>query len=93
MDLEGIGLKPAEGKIAVRFVDDEEEEASESMAGTGPQPSQDEAVLAVVTGVGPKVTGVKKGDTVALRGWTRYSPKVGSITICDAYDVLGTIAG
>ena len=59
--------------MALTFLDDEEGEPE-----TYPQPGEaDPCFLAIVVGVGAKVTGVKKGDTVVVRSWARNAPCVG----------------
>ncbi len=87
MDLTGATIKPAEGKIAVRFVDDDEGEP-------GHRPMEpDEPVLATVVAVGAKVPGgLKKGDLVVLDGCSRNCPRLGeSLHICDACHLLATV--
>lgn len=93
MNLDGVSVKPAEGKVAVRFVDDEEDgkPSPSAIVPGSPESMSHEGVLAIVAGVGTKVTGIKKGDTVVMRAWARDCPRVGSLVFCDAYDVLGTI--
>lgn len=88
MDLSGVSIVPSEGKVALTFLDDEEGEPE-----TYPQPNEpDPCFLAIVAGVGAKVTGIKKGDTVVVRSWARSAPCIGGNThVCDAYDVLATL--
>jgi len=94
MNLDGIEITPAEGMLAVRFLEDTEDEATEAPAST-PSPREEEKTLvALVLGVGKKVTNAKKGDTVLLREWAKYAPRVseGSDTaIVESYTVLGTL--
>lgn len=93
MDLTGATIKPVEGKIAIKLVDDDEEKKPRPMAGPAPTaPDADECVLGTVVAVGAKLPGLKKGDVVLLRGWVRSEPRLGESTlICDAYHVLATI--
>lgn len=92
MNLDGIKIKPAEGKLAVKFIDGEEEDEVE--AASSSPPVSYEGVLAIVVAVGAKVTGVKDGDTVVMRSWARQGLKVGdNLFICDGYDVAATLTG
>lgn len=88
MDLGALSLQPTEGKIAIVFLEDDDGEPTAYQGSPG-QP--DEAVLAIVSGVGPKVAGVKKGDTVVVSAWAKNSPCVGKTHITDAYCVLAKL--
>lgn len=85
MDLSGVDIKPAEGMIAVKFVDDADDEAYE------PEGFDNEGVLAIVLGVGAK-TKVKKGDTVITRSYARDGTCLGDgVHLIDDYCILATI--
>ena len=87
-----MDVKPAEGKVVLRFVDDVDGD-DEPAAGYAPMPSADyEGLLAIVIGVGAKVTGCKKGDTVVTSPWARDGLKLGDNTyVCDAWCIQATI--
>lgn len=97
MDLSGIEVKPAEGMLAVRFVDDiDGEEAQEATnpapAAAVPETKEDEALVAVVLGVGASVKGVKKSDTVILRSYARHGLRIGKNTaIVEAYSLAAIL--
>lgn len=90
MDLGSLSLQPTEGKIAVVFLEDESGQPTKYPAPAVPGESQ-EACLAIVSGVGPKVTGIKKGDIVVVSEWSRNSPNIGKTHIVDAYCVLAKL--
>jgi len=96
MNLDGIDITPAENMLAVRFLENTEEEKTETSEGPASVPfdRQEEAIVALVVGVGKKVTRAKKGDTVLLRDYAKYAPRVseGSDTaIVEDYTVLATL--
>lgn len=89
MDLSSLKITPAEGKIALAFLEGEDGQAQSYPSEPG---HPDECLLALVTAVGPKVKGVDEGDTVIVSSWARSSPTVGGSThLVDAYAVLGKI--
>lgn len=90
MDLTGVELVPAEGMVAVKFVD-EEDDADEAMPGIEEPSDPYEGVLAIVVAVGKKVD-AKKGDTVVMRSWARSGTKLGdNLYICSGFDIVATI--
>lgn len=92
MALVAVAIRPTEGKVAVKFVDEDEGEgAIQSAATPMAEPVPYEGVLAVIVAVGDKVK-LSKGDTVVMRPWARSGLKLGdNLFICDAYDVVATI--
>lgn len=97
MNLDGVEIKPAEGKIAIRFVDDDDDgdEGSASASPSAPESGVEyEGVLAIVLAVGPKVAGTKKGDVVVMSPWARDSSLCigGGTHICGAYQIEATLA-
>jgi co-chaperonin GroES (HSP10) len=100
MKLDGVTIKPAEGKLAVRFVDDPDaDDQSEAMkAGymatqSSPSPISNDGCLAEVIAVGPKVKNAKKGDVVVTNEWARDGVKLDDgVTIVDDYCVLAIVA-
>lgn len=85
-------IKPAENMVAVTFVDDDDEE--DGQASSSPSSPVDyDCCLAVVSGVGAKVTGIKVGSTVICSPWAKDSPKIGDVRIIYASDIKGTITG
>lgn len=88
MDLEGVDIKPAEGKVVLKFIDDVDDEAYDGL----PSVSY-EGMLAIVVAVGAKVTSARKGDTVITTPWARDGLKLGDNTyICDSYCIQGTVS-
>ncbi len=79
-----IKVKPADGYMAVRFIDDLSSVKDDS----------DEALLAIVDAVGSKVSGVKAGDTVILRPYARHGLKLGDdLVLIESYSVAGRVTG
>lgn len=92
MNLDGSEIKPAEGMIAVRFVDDDLEEERRETYAASPDSYENEALLAIVVAVGPKVSGVKKADVALLRSYAADGVKLGDgIVLIESYCVLGTV--
>lgn len=96
MDLEGVTIKPAEGTLAVKFVDDDDDDDDDSGAlatsyNAAPEPMDYEGCLAIVIAVGPKVPGVKKGDTVVTSSWAKDGIKVGGLNLISSWDVKATL--
>lgn len=89
MDLSALNIEPTEGKIAVTLLEGDDGEP-EPYPG---EPGQtEELLLGIIAGVGPKVTGLKKGDTVAVYAYVRNSPCLGGHThITDSYCILAKI--
>ena len=101
MDIEGVKIKPADGYIAVHFVDDDEdgdESATQSPAlpayNAAPTPSEPmpyEGCLAIVQAVGSKAGSFKVGAVVVVRPYARDGLKIGSMTLIASYDVAATL--
>lgn len=98
MNLEGVKYKLQEGLIALRFVDDVDNDdvlttsqAYPAMAPSDPVPY--EGCVAVVSAVGAKVTGVKVGSTVVTRPWTRDGLKIGDDVVAYPDDIIATLLG
>lgn len=85
-------IKPAENMVALRFVDEDDDEAGVGNA-TPASPVDYECCLAIVVGVGPKVTGIKVGSTVICSPWAKDSPKFDDIRIVYASEIKGTVTG
>ena len=93
MDLAGQKIKPAEGCLAVRFVDDddEDEQADEISYGALQDAKPYEGCLAVVAGVGDKVK-TKVGATIVTSPWAREGLKLGNgLVLISEYDVKATL--
>lgn len=98
MNLEGADIKPAEGMLLVRFVDDDDDDEDrdsspniEVGAMTEPSESPYEGCLAIVVAAGPKVT-FKKGATVITTQWARDGMRVGpGLRMIRAYEVVGEL--
>jgi len=89
VDLDGVSIQPAEGKVAVKFVDDLDGDGDTTAA--APDADYD-GLLAIVLGVGAKVSGVKKGDTVICSPWARDGLCIGdNAYMVDSYCIAGTI--
>lgn len=98
MDLDGVKFVPAEGYLAVKFLDEDEDdekpESSYSSPSTEPKDlGASEAELASVVAVGPKVKGMKAGNLIFTRsGCRKWCTKVGDDTyLLSSYEVLGTV--
>jgi len=99
---DALVIKPAEGKLAVLFVDDDDEDdedvgvakvSSFGAAPADPSDAEEEGCLAIVQGVGDKVK-AKKGQTVVVRPWARRDGLkiAGSpIRIIDSWNVMATL--
>lgn len=97
MDLTGVKIKPAEGMVALAFVDsdeevDEEIKKSVSYNSTPYEPKPYCGLLAIVLGIGPNVTTCKVGDTVVVGPYARDGLKIGENSVLtDAYHIKATI--
>jgi hypothetical protein len=90
MDLSGVDIKPAEGMVAVKFVDDGDGD-DDAASATPSEPMPYEGVLAIVLGVGAK-TSVKKGDTIVVRPYARDGLCLGDgVYLIDSYCIAATI--
>jgi len=95
MDLEGVKIKPAEGTLAVKFIDEEDDDDNSPSLPSAAEPDDPleyEGCLAIVMAVGPKVTNVKVGDTVVTNEWARSGMKLGGLRLISAWDVKATLA-
>ena len=89
MDISGVDLKPAEGMVALKFVDDLDDDGD---LGSDTDVDYD-GLLAIVLAVGPKVTGIRKGDTVVTRPYARDGLKIGeNAVLADAYCIAATVS-
>ena len=85
MDLSGVKIKPAEGMVAVKFVDDDDDDSPSD------EPLEYECLLAIVVGVGAKVK-VKEGATVVTKPWARDGLCLGEgIHLINEYEIAATI--
>jgi hypothetical protein len=84
VDIDPKKLKPAEGTLAVSFVDDEDDDAA-------PELMSYEGCLALVVAVGTDVKGVKAGDVVVCKPYARDGLKLGDVTLISSWDVAATI--
>jgi hypothetical protein len=91
--MSNLVIEPAEGMIALEFLDDEKQEETRPQY-DAPSSSDDynEAVFAICVGVGKKVTNCKRGDTVVVRAYARHGVKVDDdVVIVESYCVVGTV--
>lgn len=100
MKLDGVTIKPAEGKLAVRFVDDPDVDDQSDMMRAGyeatrsspPGMISNDGCLAEVIAVGPKVKNAKKGDVIVTNEWARDGVKLDDgVTIVDDYCVQAVV--
>lgn len=92
MDLTGSTIKPTEGRVLVKFVDADDTKPGASMGSPMETSQGQEGVLATVLAVGPKVTGMKKGDVVILYPWACEGLTVGEDTvITDSYSIAAVV--
>lgn len=84
-------IEPAEGYVALEFIEDEPESRPSPQAGSG---ASNETCFAVCVGVGKKVTVCKTGDTVVVRSYARENGlKISDdVSLVEAYLVVGTVA-
>lgn len=99
MDLTGVNLKPAEGMLIVRFVDDDDDDDDDENqtpsygADAYPESMPYEGCLAIVTAVGPKSGNVRVGNTIVTRPYARDGLKIGGgLTLIESYCVVATLA-
>jgi hypothetical protein len=96
VDLSDADIKPAEGMVAVTFLDDAKDDSSGTLP---PEPSDVpsspvpyEGLLAQVLGAGAK-TSFKKGQVVVCRPYARDGLCIGTNThLINAYDIVATIS-
>jgi hypothetical protein len=88
LDLTGVSIKPAPGMVALRFVDDldDDDDISTNID------VDNYGLIATVLGVGDDVKGVRKGSTVIVRTYARDGLKLGENSVLtEAYCVIATI--
>jgi hypothetical protein len=91
MDLSGLKIKPAEGCLILKFVDDDDDDDDAPSSGALPEPVDYEGCLATVVTAGAKTTS-KPGQTVITSMWARNGMKLGDgLVLANQYDVVGTI--
>jgi hypothetical protein len=93
MDLLGVDLTPAEGKVLLHFVDadvDDDESSASALPNASYEPVPYEGCLAIVMAVGAKVS-AKKGQVVVVSPWARDGLKVGENILADAYHIQATV--
>jgi hypothetical protein len=89
--MSALQIEPAEGMVAIEFVDDEDEEPANAQQAETPS-SYNEACFAICVGVGKKVTRCKRGDTVIVMSFARQGIKIGDdVTLCEEYVVKGVV--
>lgn len=90
-----LDIQPVEGMVALQILDDDTDEKSERQTGMGltPDDSYNEALHAIVIGIGPKgPAGVKKGNVVLCRGYARNGLDVGDgVVLTDVYCIAGVV--
>jgi hypothetical protein len=91
--MSNLVIEPAEGMIALEFLDDEKQEETRPKYDAPPSSdAYNEAVFAICVGVGKKVTTCKRGDTLVVRAYAREGVRVSDdVVIVEAYCVLGTV--
>jgi hypothetical protein len=87
-------LKPVKGMVVLKFLDDEEDSASDANAsyGTPQTADRERTCIAQVVAAGAE-TNVKRGQVVIVRSYARSAPEIepGAV-IADAYTILAVIA-
>lgn len=92
MDLDGLTIKPSEGMLAVRFLEDEDSKQADASAySDSPTPPDRKLCLATVLSVGKKVD-VKAGQIVAVSAWARNGDKIGDdVVLISSWDVKAIV--
>jgi len=93
-----LDVKPIEGMVALQLVDDETEEEREQRIASrqnAPSDSYNEAIIAIVVGIGPKgPAGVKKGSTVMVRKYARDGLRLDADTVLvETYCIVAVVGG
>ncbi len=91
-----LDITPVEGFVALQLVDDEtEEERERRMGAPYASDSYNEAIYAVVVGVGPKApAGVKKGATVLVRKYARDGLRIeDDVVLVESYCIAAVVSG
>lgn len=91
-----LDIQPVEGMVALQILSDavDEDKAQDAMNSSAPDgDSYNEAVYAIVLGIGPKgPAGVKKGSTVLCRGYARNGLDLGDgAVLTDSYCIAALI--
>jgi hypothetical protein len=90
MDLAGLKIKPAEGMLILKFVDEDEEDEPAPSAEPLP-PIEYDGCLAIVVAAGAKTTS-KPGQTVITNQWARDGMSLGDcMVLANQWDIVGTI--
>ncbi len=83
-------IKPSEGNLAVRFLEDEGEDGKKVPQTPYPSPTHEEPdrklLCALVIAVGKKVE-AKAGQMVAVSQWARDTPTLGDVHFISSWDV------
>lgn len=93
-----LDVTPVEGYVALQIVDDEtdeEREARRQRYSQGPSESYNEAIHAIVIGVGPKAPkGVVKGAVVLVRKYARDGLRLDEDTVLvETYCIAAVVGG
>ncbi len=93
-----LDVTPVEGFVALQIVDDETEEEREARKQSysqGPSDSYNEAITAIVVGVGPKAPkGVVRGAVVLVRKYARDGLRLDEDTVLvETYCIAAVVGG
>lgn len=93
--MSALQIEPAEGYVALEFLDGNEDDESPPSSRSGAQQSDsDNLVFAMCVGTGKKVTCCKRGDTVVVMPYARQGMRVSDdVVIVEAYLVKGIVKG
>lgn len=93
-----LDVTPVEGFVALQIVDDETEEEREARKQSysqAPSDSYNEAITAIVVGVGPKAPkGVVRGAVVLVRKYARDGLRLDEDTVLvETYCIAAVVGG
>lgn len=93
-----LDVTPVEGYVALQIVDDETEEeraARKAEYSSKPSDSYNEALTAIVLGIGPKgPKGVKRGSVVMVRRYARDGVRLDADTVLvESYCIVALVGG
>lgn len=93
-----LDVTPVEGYVALQIIDDETEEEREARKqaySQGPSESYNEAITALVVGVGPKAPkGVVRGAVVMVRKYARDGLRLDEDTVLvEVYCIAAVVGG
>jgi hypothetical protein len=93
-----LDVTPVEGYVALQIVDDETEEertARKANYSSGPSDSYNEALTAIVVGIGPKgPKNVKRGSVVMVRKYARDGLRLDDDTVLvEVYCIVALVGG